>query len=596
MPFLYILIILLIAAIIAVPIAKSLGFGTVLGYLAAGLLIGPGVLGLVRDVDQIAHVSELGVVMLLFLIGLELRPKRLWTMRRAVLGMGTVQVAFTMLALTASFLSFRLTLPSALVLGFAMSLSSTAIVLPMLSERDLLPTHAGRDAFSVLLFQDIAVIPAVALIPLLQGMRESLSISSIAISIGQAFAALLVVLIGGRFFVRPIFRLVSRARSPEIFTAATLVIVLGTAALVHLVGLSMSLGAFMAGVLLSDSEYRHELKANIEPFEGLLLGMFFISVGMAANLTLLAAEWPLLLGLVAGLIALKFLICLLIAKLARRGTEDGLRFAAALAQAGEFGFVIFAIALGEQILSGRDAQLAQLTVTLSMIVSPLLFSASERWIIPRLSRTAPKPYDDISTAESDVIICGFGRVGQIVGRILRMKGIAFTALDKSSEQVELVRRFGSQAFYGDPARVDLLRAAGADEAKILVLALEDPSESLNVADIAQRHFPHLTIVARARNRLHVHRLMDRGITKAVRETYYSAVKLTEEVLLEHGVPPDEVQRLITLFQEHDERSLLTQHAVYRDEKQLIQTTKQIAEELQIILEDDRTQKARAARS
>lgn len=587
MPFLYTLVILLTAAIIAVPIAKRLGFGNVLGYLAAGLLIGPGGLALVSNVESIAQVSELGVVMLLFIIGLELRPQRLWIMRRAVLGLGSLQLVITTLALAGIAVIAGLAWPVALVLGLAFSMSSTAIVLPMLAERDLLATHAGRGAFGVLLFQDIAVIPVIVLIPLLQGGAAAMTWDEAWPAALKAVGALSVVLIGGRILIRPIFRVVDRAKTPEIFTATALVIVVGTASLVNLVGLSMSLGAFMAGLLLSDSEYRHELKADIQPFEGLLLGMFFISVGMRVDPMLLTGNWQTVVLAVFALILIKASICFALARLSGRDMIDSVRFGIVLAQAGEFGFLILTAAAGERVVPAADAELATLVITLSMIVTTILFFLAERLIVPLLQREELKPYDSLDGAQHPIIICGFGRMGQIIGRVLRMRGIPFTALDKNIEQVELVRRSGTMAYYGDPTRVDLLRAAGAERAKILVIALDDINESLQVIDNAQRHFPHLTILARARNRRHVHLLMDRGVTKCVRETFHSSVRLTEMVLIEAGIAPDDARRIVTLFEEHDERTLRTQHSVYRDEKQMIQSTKQVAEELQAILEADR---------
>jgi len=314
--------------------------------------------------------------------------------------------------------------------------------------------------------------------------------------------------------------------------------------------------------------------------------MFFISVGMAVNPMLLAAHWPLVLAAVSGLILAKILICFVLAKLSRLDTANAVRFGFVLAQAGEFGFVIFATAVGAHVMAQEDAQLAALIITLSMFLTPLLFVAAERWIIPVLEREEVKPYDEIEGAENPVIICGFGRVGQIVGRLLRLRGIPFTALDKSAEQVELVRRFGNTAYYGDPTRLQLLRAAGADKAKILVVALDDINESLQLVEHAQRHFPHLTILARARNRRHVHLFMDRGVTKSVRETFHSSLRLGLQVLTEAGVPAAEAEHLVSIFEQHDERTLRTQHAVYRDEKQLIQTTRQIAEELRGLLEAD----------
>ena len=584
MPFLYTLVILLSAAVVAVPLARRLGFGSVLGYLAAGLLIGPAVLGLVSDVGSIAQVSELGVVMLLFIIGLELRPQRLWTMRRSVAGLGASQVAVTTAVLCVVAHQMGLEWPVALIAAFGLSLSSTAIVLPMLSERDLLTTVAGRDGFAVLLFQDLAVIPALAFLPLLAGGMSG-TWESLGLAVLKAGAALGLVMIGGRYLIRPIFRLVDAAKTPEIFTATALLIVAGTAFLVNEAGLSMSLGAFMAGVLLSDSEYRHEIRADIEPFEGLLLGIFFISVGMSANLGLLRAEPLMIFAMVAMVLAVKLVVCFALAKISGQQNSEAMRFAFALPQAGEFGFVLFAAAVAENIMSAGQSERLMLVITLSMVASPLLFWAEEKFIAPLFLRGVFRPYDEF-TALNPVIICGFGRVGQVVGRILRLRGIAFTALDKSSDQIDLVRRFGVQAFYGDSTRLDLLRSAGAAQAKILVVALEDMNESIAVVEHAQRHFPHLTIFARARNRRHAHLLMDRGVEHIVRETFYSSLKLSEQVMQELGAAQDDIEKTVSLFKERDERFLIESHSFYEDEKQLIQTTKQVTAELKELLESD----------
>ncbi len=399
MPFLTTLVILLLAAIIAVPLAKRFGFGSVLGYLAAGLVIGPSGLGLVSDLASIGEVSELGVVMLLFLIGLELRPARLWIMRRSVFGMGAVQVIGTTAVLSALAHQFGISWAVAFVAGFSLSLSlsSTALVLPMLSERDLLNAHAGRDAFAVLLFQDVAVIPVVALIPLLHGGAEVTS-SEIWPYVAKAVGALAIVLVGGRFLIRPIFRLVDSAKTPEIFTAAALVVVGGTAALVNAAGLSMSLGAFMAGVLLSDSEYRHELQADIEPFEGLLLGIFFISVGMSADLALLRTEPGRIFAVVGALLATKMLLNFALAKIGKQRNADAARFAVALGQAGEFGFVIFGVAVASNVMAADISDRVALVITLSMIASPMLFALEERFLAPVLLRSSDRPITGIPRA------------------------------------------------------------------------------------------------------------------------------------------------------------------------------------------------------
>lgn len=586
------LVALLAAAVLAVPISRRFGFGSVLGYLVAGAAIGPLGLGLVSDVARIAEISELGVVMLLFLIGLELRPQRLWVMRRAVFGLGAAQVVLTGAALAALVHLAGVGWAGAVVLGAGLALSSTAIVLPMLGERDLLGAEAGRDAFAVLLFQDIAFIPLVALVPLLAG-GAGLSEGVPWLEVLRAAAAIAAILVGGRFLVPPIFRLIGGAKTPEVFTATALLIVVGTAALAHAVGLSMSLGAFLAGVLLSSSEYRHELQADIEPFEGLLLGFFFMSVGMAAQLGLVAAEPGLILLGVAGLLATKAALGFVLGRLAGQGAQDALRFALALPQGSEFSFVLFGAAVAAGALAQGQADRATLIIALSMAATPIVFALSERLLVPRLARRPEPAYDAIDGEAAPVIIAGFGRVGQIVGRVLRTQGIAFTALERDSAQVDVIRRFGSKVYFGNAARADLLRAAGAEKARLLVVALDDVDESLRVVDIARRNFPRLRILARARNRRHVHLLMDRGVSGIVRETFHSSLRLTEIALGEMGVVRAEAERAVEMFREHDERTLVDSHAFYEDERQLIQNARERAEELDGLFEADQ-QRRRAA--
>jgi glutathione-regulated potassium-efflux system ancillary protein KefC len=586
-------VVLLAAVVLTVPVVKRLGFGAPLGYLAAGLAIGPGGLALVTDVETLAHISELGVVMLLFLIGLELRPARLWVMRKAVLGLGGAQVALTA-AILAGTGVFLLGLPFAVavVIGFGLALSSTAMVLPMLAERDLMTTRAGRDAFSILLFQDLAIIPAVALLPLLGDGAAPTDAGSAWLAVAKAGAAVAVVLLGGRLLVRPVFRLVDSARTPEIFTATALLIVIGTALLVQEAGLSMSLGAFMAGVLLSDSEYRHEIRADIEPFEGLLLGLFFVSVGMGADIGALMAEPLRLSALALGLMTVKAAVLFALARTGGQSTGVAARMATVLSQGGEFGFVLFGLAVAVGAMSAEYAAVTMLVVTLSMIATPFAFAAEERWLAPRLIRRAERAFDIIENTDPPVIICGFGRVGQIVGRVLRVRGIGFTALEQNAEQVEVVRRFGNKVYYGDPSRPDVLRAAGAEQAKVLVVTLDDPEQSLRVVEAAVRHFPDLSVYARARNRRHAHLLMDRGIgfDRIVRETFDSSLRLTAEILEAIGIEPEEARRTVETFRVYDERTLIKQHAIHHDEKRLIQTSKDAADELRSLFEADRDER------
>lgn len=582
------LVVLLAAMVVAVPVAKRFGFGAPLGYLAAGLIVGPAGLGLVTNVGSIAHASELGVVMLLFLIGLELRPARLWVMRKSVLGLGGAQVAATGVIIAALCgWGLGLAWPTAVVLGFGFALSSTAMALPMMAERGLLANQSGRNAFSVLLFQDLAIIPAVALLPLLGNGAVPQS-DGAWLAVAKAAVVVVGVLIGGRYLLRPIFRAVDRAGAPEIFTATALLIVIGTAVLIEEAGLSMSLGAFMAGVLLSDSEYRHEVQADIEPFEGLLLGLFFVSVGMGADIPALLEHPVRFLGLAIILLAAKALVMLVLARVAGVPWAGAVRMATVLSQGGEFGFVLFGLAVDGGSMGREQASAAMLVVTLSMLATPFLFAAVERWLVPRLMSAKPKrPFDAMPDDNPQVIICGFGRVGQVVGRVLRMRGIPFTALEQSAAQVDFVRKFGSKAYYGDPTRVELLRAAGAEKASVLVVALDDMEQSLRVVELATRHFPNLTIFARARNRRHVHHLMDRGVSHIVRETFDSSISLTGDVLRRMGLPEGEVVRTLDTFRAHDERTLIRQHAVHNDETKLIQTSRDAADELQALFEADR---------
>ncbi len=578
------LVTLLAAAAVAVPLSRRAGFGSVLGYLLAGVAIGPSGLGLVTDVGQIASVSELGIVMLLFLIGLELRPARLWVMRRAVFGLGPAQVAVTACVLAVLARSFgTVAWPGAVVLGVGLALSSTAIVLPMLAERDLLGGRAGRDAFAVLLFQDLAFIPLIALVPLLGGAAVALPWRDVALAV----AAVAAILVGGRYVLPRAFRLIGGARVPEIFTTLALLTVAGTAELASAAGLSQSLGAFMAGVLLSQSEYRAELQADIEPFEGLLLGFFFISVGMSADLALLR-QHPIGLGLgTLILVAVKIGVAFALGRAGGQDTPTALRFATALPQGSEFSFVLFAAAVGEGAMAAPASRAATLVIALSMAATPLLFAASESLLIPRLRPPRREPVYDAIEGSAPVIIAGFGRVGQIVGRVLRMQGIAFTALEKDPGQVEVIRRFGSKIFYGDPARPDLLRAAGAETAKLLVVAIENTEENLRIVEVAKRTFPNLRILARARNRRHAHLLMDRGVRRFVRDTFLSSLELAGFALEAMGVPPDRAQRALAIFRAHDEKLLRDTHAIYRDEQQMIQTAQQAADELRDLFEADR---------
>ena len=577
---------LLAASVVFVSLSRRLGLGSILGYLVAGVVIGPSALRLVTDVAVIHEISEFGVLMLLFLIGLELRPKRIWLMRRAVFGLGAAQVIVTGAALGGLLAWSGVELRGAMVLGVGLALSSTAIVLPLLSERDLLGIGSGRDAFAVLLFQDIASVPLVAVLPLLGDH----------VGAGgpwwppllKAALAVVAILAGGRWLVRPIFRIVGGFKTTEVFTATALLTVATAAIVADAAGLPMSLGAFAAGVILSESEYRHELQVDIEPFEGLLLGFFFTSIGMAANIGLAIAEPLSIAASVAGLLAVKIIVAFALERLRRQPLVRSLRFALALPQGSEFGFVLFGVALAAGVLDKPILDKATLVVAASMAVSPLLFAASERWIVPKLKAITqpPRREEPIDASPAPVIIAGFGRMGQIVGRVMRVRKIPFNALDDDAENIETIRRFGHKVFFGDPSRIDLLRAVGADQAKILVVTVDDQKQALDLVERARSAFPHLKIYARARNRRHAHLMMQFEVEAIVRETYFSALRLTELVLEGIGIDGAEARRTVEAFRDRDEKSLVLQHDFYDDEKKLIQSARDAARELDSLFEDD----------
>jgi len=585
MPQLSEMAIFLAAAVLAVPLFRRLKLGAVLGYLAAGVILGP-VLRLVSGVDSIMHFAELGVVLLLFVIGLELQPSRLWVLRKSVFGLGGAQVLVTALVLGLAAIALGLTWQSAVVIGFALAMSSTAFVLQVLAERKELTTRHGRSAFAILLFQDLAVIPLLALIPLL-AMAPAMEHGTDAwLAALKALAVIAAVIVGGRLVLRRVFDVIARTEIQEIFTAAALLVVIGVSLLMIAVGLSMSLGAFLAGVLLADSEYRHQLEAAIEPFKGLLLGLFFITVGMSVDLSVIGREPLLIVTAVIGMMLAKAAILFAIGKLSGYTTDSARNLAVALSQGGEFAFVLFSLAGSYGIMDAVLVDRLVVVVTLSMALTPVALALNDA--VSRGKRTARvEEFDTIDEGESQVIIAGFGRVGQIVGRILTVKKIPFTALDRSPEQVESVRRFGRKVYYGDASRLDLLRAAKADTARLFVLAIDDVEASILTAETVRRHFPQLTIYARARNRFHAYRLMDLGCELIERETYRSSLHLSEQVLKALGMSEWQAQLTVARFTAHDERTLARQHAVYHDEQQLRQSALEAARELEGLFEQDR---------
>lgn len=586
--------IFLAAAIIAVTLFNKLGFGSVLGYLVAGVVIGPWGFGFITGVEDILHFAELGVVLLLFLIGLELQPSRLWILRRSIFGMGLAQVLVTMLVFSVVGVFAGLSMTVSIVIGFGLSLSSTAFVLQILAEKKQLNTVHGRSAFAILLFQDLAVIPVLALLPLLGTGENIISDGGVTQSVITGVIGIIVLVVGGHYLLRPVFRVVASSGSHEIFVATSLMVVLTSTLIMQASGLSMALGSFVAGVLLADSEYRHEIEANIEPFKGLLMGLFFIAVGMEVNLGLLGSKPLLIIAMVVALIAIKFIVLYGLGRVFMLPARCARNLAFVLPQGGEFAFVLFAVATSYKILEQGMTDTLILVVSLSMAFTPLLLMLNEKVLRPWLDRRAQGPFDRIDEPGNPVIIAGFGRVGQIIGRILRVRNIAFTALEISPTQVDFVRKFGGKLYYGDASRIELLRAAHAEQAKVFVLAIDDVESSIKTAETVKAHFPNLEIIARVRNRHHAHMLMDLGIKTFVRETYLSSLRLAEEVLCGLGLAREEVISSIEKFKVHDEANLIKQHAIHHDESQLIQSVKEAAAELQDLFETDMaSQKNRA---
>jgi len=576
--------IFLAAAVLMVPLARKLGLGSVLGYLAAGVVIGPWGLRLIDDVEAILHFSEFGVVLFLFIIGLELQPSRLWVLRRSVFGLGSAQVLASAAAIACLATAVGLGWQAALVVGIALAMSSTALVLQSLAEKQQLTTRHGRDAFAILLFQDLAVIPLLALMPMMAGGS---GVDFDPFSLFKAIAIIALVIVGGRTLLRPAFKWIATLGSRETFTAAALLVVIGTTLLMEFAGLTASLGAFLAGVLLADSEYRHELEADIEPFKGLLLGLFFIAVGMSANLGLLRSEALPILGMVLLLMLIKFVVLYLLGRITDCSNRSSRKLAVALAQGGEFAFVLFQLARQHSLLSATEADWLVVVVTLSMLTAPLLFLLEDKVLAPRLDeKPTQKPFDQVEDPHRAVLIAGFGRVGQVVARLLALKRITFTVLDASPTQVDYVRQFGSKAYFGDASRLDVLKAAGIEHAKLFVLAIDDVEVSLKTAALVRRHYPNLPIYARARNRFHAYKLLDLEVRLLVRETWHGSVALAEQVLLGMGLPKAEVDAAVARFMEFDETSLKRQHAIYQDEAMLVANVKQAAEELRSLFEAD----------
>ena len=545
----------LLAAVIAVPISKRLGFGAVLGYLLAGVVIGPWGFGLIREAEDILHFAEFGVVLLLFAIGLELNPKRLWEMRKPILGLGAAQVVITALVLSGFGMLFGLTDSVALVAAMGLSLSSTAMALQLLTERNLLPTPAGHSGFSVLLFQDIAVIPMLAVIPLLSTSAVDAATGFDWLALLRALGVIVIIVAGGRYVLRPVLRLIAATGLREIFTAFSLLLVIATGLLMQAVGLSMALGAFLAGVLLAESEYRHALESDIEPFKGLLLGLFFIAVGMSIDFGILLREPWLITGLALGLVAMKLIILFALGRLYGLPARQLPLFALVLSQGGEFAFVLFSVAQLAGVIPVGVADTLVVTVALSMLTTPLLMVIHDRFIMTRMDRTPAPPMDEMQDEGNPVIIAGFGRFGQIVGRLLHANGIDATVLEHDPNHVEVLRRFRFKVFYGDACRLDLLRAAGADHARLLVIAIDNRDGVLRLVERVRENFPHLKILARAWDLTHALELLEMNVDVYERETFEGALRLGEMALKQLGFSAWRAKQSASRFRAHDNETV-----------------------------------------
>jgi glutathione-regulated potassium-efflux system ancillary protein KefC len=588
-------LIYLAAAVVVVPLSKALGLGSIIGYLAAGMAIGPWGLGLVTDVQSILHFAEFGVVLMLFLVGLELEPDRLWSMRRPIFGWGGLQVlSCTAILFIAGQAVFTWVYGSnhswkvLLVASLGLALSSTAIALQVLGERNQLATPSGQSAFAVLLFQDVAAIPILALLPLL-AVQAAGDAGNAWLEGAKAIGAIVGIILGGRLLMRPLFRWIARSKTPEIFTAAALLLVVSIAALMQFVGLSMALGAFLAGVLLAESEYRRELETDIEPFKGLLLGLFFIAVGMSIDFgVVLKSPW-LIAGIVLAFMALKAVAICTIARAMKLPYQDRPIFTLMLAQGGEFAFVVYQQAVGLKIFTPEVGSMLLGAVALSMLLSPLVLVAIDKLLLPRYAQCGVTQMDEISEQQqSPIIVAGIGRYGQIILRILAANGYKATVLDHDAEQVEGLMRFGFRAFYGDATRLDLLRTAGAATAKVLIVAIDNVEQTLDIVDICKEHFPQLQLVVRARNVQHFYQLRAKGVTLIQRETFESSLLSAEEVMKVLGHSTEDAHLSAQRFRDHNLAQIEQMWPYHQDEERLISIARAGRQQLDELMAQERS--------
>ncbi|NML43132.1 glutathione-regulated potassium-efflux system protein KefC [Ramlibacter sp. G-1-2-2] len=572
----------LAAAVVAVPLSRAIGLGAILGYLAAGIVIGPWGLGLVSNVEDILHFAEFGVVLMLFLIGLELEPRRLWSLRRPIFGWGSAQVLGCAALLAVVGVLAGAPWRVSLVASLGLALSSTAIALQVMGERNLLPTSSGQSGFSILLFQDVAAIPILALLPLLGvHLADDAQPDSLWLLAGKIVGVIVVIVLGGRLAMRPLFRMIAKSRTPEIFTAAALLLVVAIAALMQLVGLSMALGAFLAGVLLAESEYRRELETDIEPFKGLLLGLFFIAVGMSIDFGVLLQSPGKVALLVLSLLLLKSLVIWTIAKPMGIPLQERPVFTVLLAQGGEFAFVVFQAAVTERVFPAETASLLVGAVAVSMLLSPLLLVAVDRYVLPRLNAASRPVLSELSEQQhAPVIIAGFGRYGQMVGRLLNAQGFGATVLDHDADMIEAARSFGYKVFYGDATRLDMLRTAGAETARVLVVAVDDRDQCLRIVDLVRENFPKLELVVRAIDVTHWNELRDRGVMRVEREVFESSLRSGRTVLELLGMQPYEARRQAQRFRRHNLELFEKMYPFHRDRAKMIAVIKEGRQQLE----------------
>jgi glutathione-regulated potassium-efflux system protein KefB len=599
--FLFQAMVYLASAVLFVPLAKKLGLGSVLGYLLAGIAIGPAILGFVGEEGQdIMHFAEFGVVMMLFLIGLELEPELLWKLRRSIMGLGALQVVLTSFVIAGIAMAFGMDTKPALALGMILSLSSTAIVMQTLTEKGLMKSVSGQSSFSVLLFQDIAVIPMLAIFPLLSpiGVVRSSTTDHTWVS-GQpgwvqtiiVLSTIISIIIAGRFLIRPLLRIIARTRIRELFTAFALLLIVAIAVLMVQVGLSPALGTFMAGVVLANSEYRHELESDLEPFKGLLLGLFFIAVGASIDFRLILAQPALVFGLVLALVIVKGLVLFLLGKFFKIGKDQNLIFSFALSQVGEFAFVLFSFSLDQQIFEQETVSMMIAVVAISMALTPLLMMINERFILPQIGvpEKEEKPSDEIDE-KNPVIVAGFGHFGNTVGRFLRANNIKATFLDIDSDRVDVLRRMGFKVFYGDASRYDLLQSAGAAEAKMIIIAIDSAEKRLEMIETIKKHFPNLHMFVRSTNRYDAYDLMNAGVLHVYRETVDTSLRMGVDAMILLGKRAYTANRLARTFLKHDEANL-KKLASIRDPDEYIIAAKNYIEELELIVQADMNEPA-----